>query len=137
MKNTISYFLSISLLLFSHSYHLQASRDIHPSIMLDPSPNYNSPKFRSRNQSYMRAVSTLSQASCVSQVSQVSVSSSTNRDAAFDSHCRKGPPIFERFFPFHQCMPSVSCRLSSYRITYFITADTFIHKGLRIRIMVT
>ncbi|KAL6478296.1 hypothetical protein MHYP_G00141310, partial [Metynnis hypsauchen] len=52
------------------SYHLQASREIHPSITLDPSPNYNSPKFRSRNQSYMRAVSTLSQASCVSQVSQ-------------------------------------------------------------------
>uniref|UniRef100_A0A4W4DNU5 Discs, large (Drosophila) homolog-associated protein 2a n=1 Tax=Electrophorus electricus TaxID=8005 RepID=A0A4W4DNU5_ELEEL len=47
----------------SQSYHLQASRDIHPSITLDPSPNYNSPKFRSRNQSYMRAVSTLSQVS--------------------------------------------------------------------------
>ncbi|KAG7328685.1 hypothetical protein KOW79_008629 [Hemibagrus wyckioides] len=47
----------------SQSYHLQASREIHPSITLDPSPNYNSPKFRSRNQSYMRAVSTLSQVS--------------------------------------------------------------------------
>ncbi len=46
---------------------------MHPSIALDPSANYNSPKFRSRNQSYMRAVSTLSQASCVSQVSQVSL----------------------------------------------------------------
>uniref|UniRef100_A0A672IHP1 Discs, large (Drosophila) homolog-associated protein 2a n=1 Tax=Salarias fasciatus TaxID=181472 RepID=A0A672IHP1_SALFA len=43
------------------SYHLQATRDMHPSIALDPSANYNSPKFRSRNQSYMRAVSTLSQ----------------------------------------------------------------------------
>lgn len=57
--------------LFSQSYHLQAARNLHPSIALDPSANYNSPKFRSRNQSYMRAVSTLSQASCVSQVSQV------------------------------------------------------------------
>ena len=64
---------SLSLSLFSQSYHLQAHRDMHPSIALDPSANYNSPKFRSRNQSYMRAVSTLSQASCVSQVSQVSL----------------------------------------------------------------
>uniref|UniRef100_A0A665VZI9 Discs, large (Drosophila) homolog-associated protein 2a n=1 Tax=Echeneis naucrates TaxID=173247 RepID=A0A665VZI9_ECHNA len=47
----------------SQSYHLQAARDTHPSIALDPSANYNSPKFRSRNQSYMRAVSTLSQVS--------------------------------------------------------------------------
>uniref|UniRef100_A0A672II47 Discs, large (Drosophila) homolog-associated protein 2a n=1 Tax=Salarias fasciatus TaxID=181472 RepID=A0A672II47_SALFA len=47
----------------SQSYHLQATRDMHPSIALDPSANYNSPKFRSRNQSYMRAVSTLSQVS--------------------------------------------------------------------------
>ncbi|XP_036065920.1 uncharacterized protein dlgap2a isoform X2 [Oryzias melastigma] len=61
-------------LLDSHSqnYHLQATREMRPSFALDPSTNYNSPKFRSRNQSYMRAVSTLSQASCVSQVSQVS-----------------------------------------------------------------
>uniref|UniRef100_H3DJD2 DLG associated protein 2 n=1 Tax=Tetraodon nigroviridis TaxID=99883 RepID=H3DJD2_TETNG len=51
------------LSLFSQSYHLQAARNIHPSIALDPSANYNSPKFRSRNQSYMRAVSTLSQVS--------------------------------------------------------------------------
>uniref|UniRef100_A0A8D0AFB6 DLG associated protein 2 n=1 Tax=Sander lucioperca TaxID=283035 RepID=A0A8D0AFB6_SANLU len=51
------------LSLFSQSYHLQAARDMHPSIALDPSTNYNSPKFRSRNQSYMRAVSTLSQVS--------------------------------------------------------------------------
>ncbi|XP_066506617.1 disks large-associated protein 2 [Hoplias malabaricus] len=68
----------------SQSYHLQASRDIHPSITLDPSPNYNSPKFRSRNQSYMRAVSTLSQASCVSQVSQVS---ETEINGQFESVC--------------------------------------------------
>uniref|UniRef100_A0A668TWW7 Discs, large (Drosophila) homolog-associated protein 2a n=1 Tax=Oreochromis aureus TaxID=47969 RepID=A0A668TWW7_OREAU len=47
----------------TQSYHLQATRDMHPSIALDPSTNYNSPKFRSRNQSYMRAVSTLSQVS--------------------------------------------------------------------------
>ncbi|GAA6083736.1 uncharacterized protein dlgap2a isoform X1 [Tachysurus ichikawai] len=65
----------------SQSYHLQASRDIHPSITLDPSPNYNSPKFRSRNQSYMRAVSTLSQASCVSQVSEAEM------NGQFESVC--------------------------------------------------
>ncbi|XP_047677899.1 disks large-associated protein 2 isoform X3 [Tachysurus fulvidraco] len=68
----------------SQSYHLQASREIHPSITLDPSPNYNSPKFRSRNQSYMRAVSTLSQASCVSQVSQVS---EAEMNGQFESVC--------------------------------------------------
>ncbi|KAI5622881.1 disks large-associated protein 2 isoform X2, partial [Silurus asotus] len=68
----------------SQSYHLQASRDVHPSITLDPSPNYNSPKFRSRNQSYMRAVSTLSQASCVSQVSQVS---EAEMNGQFESVC--------------------------------------------------
>uniref|UniRef100_W5LHF8 DLG associated protein 2 n=1 Tax=Astyanax mexicanus TaxID=7994 RepID=W5LHF8_ASTMX len=65
----------------SQSYHLQASREIHPSITLDPSPNYNSPKFRSRNQSYMRAVSTLSQASCVSQVSETEI------NGQFESVC--------------------------------------------------
>ncbi|KAK1792909.1 hypothetical protein P4O66_001591 [Electrophorus voltai] len=65
----------------NQSYHLQASRDIHPSITLDPSPNYNSPKFRSRNQSYMRAVSTLSQASCVSQVSEAEL------NGQFESVC--------------------------------------------------
>lgn len=54
---------------FSQNYHLQASRDLHHNLTLDATANYNSPKFRSRNQSYMRAVSTLSQASCVSQVS--------------------------------------------------------------------
>ncbi|KAB0373412.1 hypothetical protein FD755_015071 [Muntiacus reevesi] len=48
--------------------YLQAASDGPASHGLDPSANYNSPKFRSRNQSYMRAVSTLSQASCVSQV---------------------------------------------------------------------
>ncbi|XP_034714003.1 uncharacterized protein dlgap2a isoform X2 [Etheostoma cragini] len=68
----------------SQSYHLQAARDMHPSIALDPSTNYNSPKFRSRNQSYMRAVSTLSQASCVSQVSQVS---ETEVNGQFESVC--------------------------------------------------
>lgn len=52
---------------FSQSY-LQAARDVSAAHSLDPSAKYNSPKFRSRNQSYMRAVSTLSQASCVSQV---------------------------------------------------------------------
>uniref|UniRef100_A0AAX7TPA4 Discs, large (Drosophila) homolog-associated protein 2a n=1 Tax=Astatotilapia calliptera TaxID=8154 RepID=A0AAX7TPA4_ASTCA len=40
-----------------------SNNDINWSIALDPSTNYNSPKFRSRNQSYMRAVSTLSQVS--------------------------------------------------------------------------
>ncbi|XP_052009916.1 disks large-associated protein 2 [Xyrauchen texanus] len=65
----------------SQSYHLQTSREIHPSIMLEPSPNYSSPKFRSRNQSYMRAVSTLSQASCVSQVSEAEV------NGQFESVC--------------------------------------------------
>ncbi|XP_028826787.1 disks large-associated protein 2 isoform X2 [Denticeps clupeoides] len=65
----------------SQSYHLQATRDIHPSIRLDPSTNYNSPKFRSRNQSYMRAVSTLSQASCVSQVSETEI------NGQFESVC--------------------------------------------------
>lgn len=67
----------------SQNYHLQ-TRDMHPSIGLDPSTNYNSPKFRSRNQSYMRAVSTLSQASCVSQVSQVS---ETEINGQFESVC--------------------------------------------------
>ncbi|KAM8833090.1 uncharacterized protein dlgap2a isoform 1-T1 [Synchiropus picturatus] len=66
----------------SQSYHLQAS--MHPNMALDPSANYNSPKFRSRNQSYMRAVSTLSQASCVSQVSQVS---ETEINGQFESVC--------------------------------------------------
>lgn len=51
----------------SQSY-LQAASDGPAGHSLDPSAHYNSPKFRSRNQSYMRAVSTLSQASCVSQV---------------------------------------------------------------------
>lgn len=54
-------------ILFSQSY-LQAASDVPGGHNLDPSANYNSPKFRSRNQSYMRAVSTLSQASCISQV---------------------------------------------------------------------
>lgn len=58
------------LSLFSQGYHLQTTRDMrpHPSVTLDPA-TFHPPPFRSRNQSYMRAVSTLSQASCVSQVS--------------------------------------------------------------------
>ncbi|XP_077409176.1 discs large associated protein 2b isoform X4 [Vanacampus margaritifer] len=55
----------------SHSpgYRLQTMREMraHPSVTLDPATNFHPPPFRSRNQSYMRAVSTLSQASCVSQ----------------------------------------------------------------------
>ncbi|XP_067099397.1 disks large-associated protein 2 [Osmerus mordax] len=67
----------------SQSYHLQATRDMHPSMALEPATNYNSqaPQFRSRNQSYMRAVSTLSQASCVSQVSE------TEMNGQFESVC--------------------------------------------------
>lgn len=61
---------SVALSLFSPGYHLQTTRDMrpHPSVTLDPAA-FHPPPFRSRNQSYMRAVSTLSQASCVSQVS--------------------------------------------------------------------
>lgn len=80
MRNYITNFAAD----LSQSYHLQATRDMHPSIALDPSANYNSPKFRSRNQSYMRAVSTLSQASCVSQVSQMS---ETEINGQFESVC--------------------------------------------------
>ncbi|XP_024146395.1 disks large-associated protein 2 isoform X7 [Oryzias melastigma] len=52
----------------SQGYHLQ-TRDMrsHPSVTLNPATSFHPPPFRSRNQSYMRAVSTLSQASCVSQ----------------------------------------------------------------------
>ncbi|CAO2611543.1 Disks large-associated protein 2 [Lemmus lemmus] len=50
------------LCLCSQSY-LQAASEVPVGHSLDPSVNYNSPKFRSRNQSYMRAVSTLSQMS--------------------------------------------------------------------------
>uniref|UniRef100_A0A8C7ZY50 DLG associated protein 2 n=1 Tax=Oryzias sinensis TaxID=183150 RepID=A0A8C7ZY50_9TELE len=80
MRNYITNFAAD----LSQNYHLQATREIHPSFALDPSTNYNSPKFRSRNQSYMRAVSTLSQASCVSQVSQVS---ETEVNGQFESVC--------------------------------------------------
>ncbi|KAM8916335.1 uncharacterized protein dlgap2a isoform 3-T3 [Spinachia spinachia] len=80
MRNYITNFAAD----LSQSYHLQAARDMHPSLALDPCANYNSPKFRSRNQSYMRAVSTLSQASCVSQVSQVS---ETEMNGQFESVC--------------------------------------------------
>ncbi|XP_048831276.1 disks large-associated protein 2-like isoform X1 [Brienomyrus brachyistius] len=65
----------------SQNYHLQAARDLHHNLTLDATANYNSPKFRSRNQSYMRAVSTLSQASCVSQVSETEV------NGQFESVC--------------------------------------------------
>ncbi|XP_051908479.1 disks large-associated protein 2 isoform X5 [Hippocampus zosterae] len=53
----------------SPGYRLQTMRDMraHPSVTLDPATTFHPPPFRSRNQSYMRAVSTLSQASCVSQ----------------------------------------------------------------------
>ena len=57
-----------SLLSLCSQSYLQAASDGPAGHSLDPPANYNSPKFRSRNQSYMRAVSTLSQASCVSQV---------------------------------------------------------------------
>ncbi|RXN01336.1 hypothetical protein EOD39_7065 [Acipenser ruthenus] len=63
------------------TYHLHAARDMHPSVSLNPAANYNCPKFRSRNQSYMRAVSTLSQASCVSQVSETEI------NGQFESVC--------------------------------------------------
>uniref|UniRef100_H3CZI2 DLG associated protein 2 n=1 Tax=Tetraodon nigroviridis TaxID=99883 RepID=H3CZI2_TETNG len=52
------------ILTFSQGYHLQTLRDMrpHPSVTLDPA-TVHPPPFRSRNQSYMRAVSTLSQVS--------------------------------------------------------------------------
>ncbi|KAG7460588.1 hypothetical protein MATL_G00200380 [Megalops atlanticus] len=67
----------------SQTYHLQTTRDMrpHPSVTLDPATTYNPPQFRSRNQSYMRAVSTLSQASCVSQVSETEI------NGQFESVC--------------------------------------------------
>ncbi|XP_020828675.1 disks large-associated protein 2 isoform X2 [Phascolarctos cinereus] len=61
--------------------YLQAASDVPGGHNLDPSANYNSPKFRSRNQSYMRAVSTLSQASCVSQMSEAEI------NGQFESVC--------------------------------------------------
>ncbi|ELV13216.1 Disks large-associated protein 2 [Tupaia chinensis] len=61
--------------------YLQAASDVSVGHSLDPSANYNSPKFRSRNQSYMRAVSTLSQASCVSQMSEAEI------NGQFESVC--------------------------------------------------
>ncbi|XP_042078649.1 disks large-associated protein 2 isoform X2 [Haplochromis burtoni] len=66
----------------SQGYHLQTTRDIqpHPSVTLDPA-TFHPPPFRSRNQSYMRAVSTLSQASCVSQVSETEI------NGQFESVC--------------------------------------------------
>ncbi|XP_039603631.1 disks large-associated protein 2 isoform X1 [Polypterus senegalus] len=65
----------------SQSYQLQPAREMPTNVSLDPAGNYNSPKFRSRNQSYMRAVSTLSQASCVSQVSETEI------NGQFESVC--------------------------------------------------
>ncbi|XP_053737869.1 disks large-associated protein 2 isoform X2 [Synchiropus splendidus] len=67
----------------SHGYHLQTTRDLrpHPSVTLDPATQFHPPPFRSRNQSYMRAVSTLSQASCVSQVSETEI------NGQFESVC--------------------------------------------------
>ncbi|KAK2856045.1 hypothetical protein Q5P01_004780 [Channa striata] len=67
----------------SHGYHLQTTRDMrpHPSVTLDPASTFHPPPFRSRNQSYMRAVSTLSQASCVSQVSETEI------NGQFESVC--------------------------------------------------
>ncbi|XP_038123586.1 disks large-associated protein 2-like isoform X1 [Cyprinodon tularosa] len=66
----------------SQGYHLQ-TRDLrpHPSVTLDPATSFHPPPFRSRNQSYMRAVSTLSQASCVSQVSETEI------NGQFESVC--------------------------------------------------
>ncbi|XP_060040948.1 disks large-associated protein 2 isoform X2 [Erinaceus europaeus] len=61
--------------------YLQAASSVPGGHSLDPSANYNSPKFRSRNQSYMRAVSTLSQASCVSQMSEAEM------NGQFESVC--------------------------------------------------
>ncbi|XP_077568140.1 discs large associated protein 2b isoform X7 [Stigmatopora nigra] len=67
----------------SPSYCLQSMRDMraHPSVTLDPATTFHPPPFRSRNQSYMRAVSTLSQASCVSQVSETEI------NGQFESVC--------------------------------------------------
>ncbi|XP_077442679.1 discs large associated protein 2b isoform X5 [Stigmatopora argus] len=67
----------------SASYRLQSMRDMraHPSVTLDPATTFHPPPFRSRNQSYMRAVSTLSQASCVSQVSETEI------NGQFESVC--------------------------------------------------
>lgn len=59
----------LSLLSFSCSQsYLHTASDGPAGHGLDAATSYSSPKFRSRNQSYMRAVSMLSQASCVSQV---------------------------------------------------------------------
>uniref|UniRef100_A0A3Q3KVN7 Disks large-associated protein 2-like n=1 Tax=Mastacembelus armatus TaxID=205130 RepID=A0A3Q3KVN7_9TELE len=67
----------------SQGYHLQTTRDMRPhtSVTLDPATTFHPPPFRSRNQSYMRAVSTLSQASCVSQVSETEI------NGQFESVC--------------------------------------------------
>ncbi|XP_057361009.1 disks large-associated protein 2 [Manis pentadactyla] len=64
-----------------HQSYLQAASDLPADRGLDLSAGYDSPKFRSRNQSYMRAVSTLSQASCVSQISEAEM------NGQFESVC--------------------------------------------------
>ncbi|TWW68723.1 Disks large-associated protein 2 [Takifugu flavidus] len=74
----------------SQGYHLQTLRDMrpHPSVTLDPA-TIHPPPFRSRNQSYMRAVSTLSQASCVSQYTHQPPQqvSETEINGQFESVC--------------------------------------------------
>ncbi|XP_061125894.1 discs, large (Drosophila) homolog-associated protein 2b [Syngnathus typhle] len=67
----------------SPGYRLHTMREMraHPSVTLDPATTFHPPPFRSRNQSYMRAVSTLSQASCVSQVSETEI------NGQFESVC--------------------------------------------------
>ncbi|KAL0969275.1 hypothetical protein UPYG_G00224860 [Umbra pygmaea] len=68
----------------SQSYQLHATRDMYPHHSMALEQSLPAAQFRSRNQSYMRAVSTLSQASCVSQVSQVSESEINGQ---FESVC--------------------------------------------------
>ncbi|KAJ7988907.1 hypothetical protein DPEC_G00314050 [Dallia pectoralis] len=65
----------------SQSYQLQASREMHPHQSMALEQSLPAAQFRSRNQSYMRAVSTLSQASCVSQVSESEI------NGQFESVC--------------------------------------------------
>uniref|UniRef100_A0A8C2ZEM8 DLG associated protein 2 n=1 Tax=Cyclopterus lumpus TaxID=8103 RepID=A0A8C2ZEM8_CYCLU len=62
LKSAIS--MLISAVQKPQGYHMQTTREMrpHPSVTLDPA-SFHPPPFRSRNQSYMRAVSTLSQVS--------------------------------------------------------------------------
>ncbi|ETE67843.1 Disks large-associated protein 2, partial [Ophiophagus hannah] len=80
-KTSPKFFPTLFLSFFNSQSYLQATSEVPGGHTLDPSANYNSPKFRSRNQSYMRAVSTLSQASCVSQMSEAEV------NGQFESVC--------------------------------------------------